>query len=448
MLQRLAADRQFQPESETAPVQILGVFEASGMSFDHLWILGMHDGVWPRSVSPNPFLPLTLQRGCNLPQSSPQRDLEFTTLLSEQLLASSPKVVVSYPETESDAALGPSPLFSVLPEIAIDDLGLPSSPCHAEQLFESRNLEKIIDINGPQWNGARARGGTSILTYQAACPFQAFAKVRLGAEDLETPSSGLSPMDRGNLVHDVLAGVWKELGSHETLITENAAQLSAIVHDEVEACIRKLALKRRALLEPRFAAIEQARLERLVVNWLDLEKLRQPFRVISLEEQRSVTLGGIDFTIRADRIDRMENGAHVIVDYKTNKHGPKEWEGERPDEPQLPLYAVTTDVPPAGVVFAVVKAGESKFAGLTASDGILPGIRAATGDDALANRAPRWRKVLETLAADFRSGKAAVDPKQPHQTCRICGLQSLCRISESTASDEDVDSADSEAADD
>jgi hypothetical protein len=95
-----------------------------------------------------------------------------------------------------------------------------------------------------------------------------------------------------------------------------------------------------------------------------------------------------------------------------------------------------------------VKAGESKFAGLTASDGILPGIRAATGDDALANRAPRWRKVLETLAADFRSGKAAVDPKQPHQTCRICGLQSLCRISESTASDEDVDSADSEAAGD
>jgi hypothetical protein len=52
------------------------------------------------------------------------------------------------------------------------------------------------------------------------------------------------------------------------------------------------------------------------------------------------------------------------------------------------------------------------------------------------------------LAADFRSGKAAVDPKQPHQTCRICGLQSLCRISESTASDEDVDSADSEAAGD
>jgi probable DNA repair protein len=448
MIQRLAKDEQFQPESEPAPVQILGVFEASGMSFDHLWIIGMHDGAWPRSVSPNPFLPLRLQRSLNLPKSSPKRELEFTMLLTEKLLASSTKVVVSYPQIESDAALRPSTLFSLLPEIAIGDLDLPVSLGHAEQLFESRNLEKIIEGNAPQWNGARARGGASILRYQAACPFQAFAKIRLGAEDLETPTSGLSPLDRGNLVHDVLAGVWKELGSHETLVTEDSAQLSAVVHDEVETGIRKLALKRRALLEPRFAAIEQARLERLVVDWLELEKQRRPFRVVSLEEQRSVTLGGIDFTIRADRIDRMDDGGHVVVDYKTSRHGPKEWEGERLDEPQLPLYAVIMEAPPAGVVFAVVKAGESKFAGLTSSDGILPGIREATGDDALASRVHRWRKVLETLAADFRSGIAAVDPKQPHQTCRICGLHSLCRISESNAPDEDVESPDSEASDD
>jgi hypothetical protein len=44
--------------------------------------------------------------------------------------------------------------------------------------------------------------------------------------------------------------------------------------------------------------------------------------------------------------------------------------------------------------------------------------------------------VLENLAADFRSGKAAVDPKQPHQTCRICGLDGLCRMRESSLMDE------------
>jgi probable DNA repair protein len=448
MLQRLAKDVQFQPESEPAPVQILGAFEASGMSFDHLWIVGMHDGEWPGSVTPNPFLPLRLQRNSNVPQSSPQRELAFAMLQTEKLLASSSRVVVSYPKSESDAALRPSPLFSALAEITISDLDLPSSPGHAEQLFRSRSIEKIDDSNAPEWNGAKARGGTSIFKSQAACPFQAFAKVRLGVEKIETPTSGLSPLDRGNLVHEVLAGVWKELGTHATLTTEKAGYLGAVIHDEVEASIRKMALQKRALREPRFAAIEQARLEKITNDWLELEKARMPFIVLPPEEKQRVIVGGIDLTIRADRIDRLDDGSCVVVDYKTSKHSPKEWDGDRPDDPQLPLYAVTAGVLLGGVVFGVVKDGESKFAGLTASDGIIPGIRAATGDDALANRVPQWRSVLEKLAADFRSGKAGVDPKQPHQTCRICGLQSLCRIRESNVTDEDVDSPISEATDD
>jgi probable DNA repair protein len=448
LLQRLASDRQFQPESETAPVQILGVFEASGMSFDHLWIIGMHDGVWPRSVAPNPFLPLRLQRSCNLPQSSPQRELEFTTRLSEQLLASASSVVLSYPCMESDAELRPSPLFSNIPEVSVGVLDLSASPSHAELLYRSANIEMIGDSNAPPWAGAKARGGTAIFTHQAACPFQAFAKIRLGADRLETAAPGLSPLDRGNLVHDVLAGVWKELGSHETLITENASYLTAVVHDEVESCIRRMASTKRALREPRFAAIEQARLERLVSDWLELEKERLPFIVLPPEERQHVNVGGIDLTIRADRIDRLDDGRHVVVDYKTSRHGPSEWDGPRPDEPQLPLYAVTAGVPVAAVVFGVVKAGDSRFAGLTASDGILPGLKAATGDDALASRVPQWREVLENLAADFRSGKATVNPKQPHQTCRICGLQSLCRIRESNLLDDTAEDSDAEVRND
>jgi probable DNA repair protein len=448
MLHRLASDRQFQPESEAAPVQILGVFESSGMSFDHLWVIGMHDGVWPRSVAPNPFLPLKLQRSCNLPQSSPKRELEFTTLLSEKLLASASTVVLSYPSLENDSELRPSPLFSNIPEISIRDLDLPDSSTHAEQLYRSSKIEKIDDSIAPQWTGAKARGGTAIFTHQAACPFQAFARVRLGADRLETAAPGLSPLDRGNLVHDVLAGVWKELGTHETLLTENSNYLNAVVHDEVESCIRKLVATKRALQEPRFAAIEKVRLETLVSDWLELEKERQPFIVLPPEEKRQVTFGGIDLTIRADRIDRLDDGTHVVVDYKTSRHGPSEWDGSRPDEPQLPLYSVTAGVPVAAVVFGVVKSGESRFAGLTASDGILPGVKASTGDDALGNRIPRWREVLENLAADFRSGKAAVDPKQPQQTCRICGLQSLCRIRESNLMDETPSESDAEVRND
>jgi probable DNA repair protein len=370
--------------------------------------------------------------------------LAFTTLLSEQLLASASTVVLSYPTMERDTELRPSSLFSNIPEVSVRDLDLPASRSHAEQLFRSSNIEKIDDSIAPQWTGAKARGGTAIFTYQAACPFQAFAKVRLGADRLETTAPGLSLLDRGNLIHDVLAGVWKELGSHETLVTENSSYLNAVVHDEVESCIRKLAMTRRALQQPRFAALEQTRLETLVTDWLELEKERQSFIVLPPEEKRQVSVGGIDLTIRADRIDRLDDGTHVVIDYKTSRHGPSEWDGHRPDEPQLPLYAVTAGVPVAAVVFGVVRSGESRFAGLIVSGGMLPGVKAGTGDDALENRVPRWREVLENLASVFRSGKAAVDPKQPHQTCRICGLHGLCRMRESSLMNETAGESDAE----
>ncbi len=64
---RLAASdsrrtRVFKPEDEGAPVQVMGMLEAAGLRFDHLWIMGLHDEALPAAASPNPFLPYSLQR--------------------------------------------------------------------------------------------------------------------------------------------------------------------------------------------------------------------------------------------------------------------------------------------------------------------------------------------------------------------------------------------------
>ena len=437
LLQRFAAERQFQPESEHSPVQILGVFEALGMTFDHLWVIGMHDGAWPRSASPNPFLPLRLQRTGNLPQSSPQRELEFAKRLSKELLASSPDIILSFPRKDGDADLRSSPLFTDFPESDSDALGLTASTGYAELLLASKNIESITDDTAPPWLGAKAIGGTKIFEHQAACPFRAFAKVRLGADALESAQPGLSPADRGTLIHDVFQRIWNELGSHATLIEVEQPFLNAVVHDEVKASIGDMAMKRRALQHSRFAAIEQARLERLVHEWLNLEKQRLPFMVIDHERKRQVTVGGIDLTIRVDRVDKLADGRHVLVDYKTSVHRPTEWDGPRPDDPQLPLYAITADGPLGGLAFGIAKLGETKFAGLTERDGVLPGVKAGAGPQALSSRVPDWGLVLENLARDFRNGLAAVDPKNANQTCRYCGLQGLCRISEANWSSDE-----------
>ena len=96
-------------ENEGAPVQILGVLEASGVRFDHLWIMGLHDEALPAHANPHPFIPISMQREHKLPHASAERELEYATKLMERLFASAPHVVLSYPEMDGDRALSPSP---------------------------------------------------------------------------------------------------------------------------------------------------------------------------------------------------------------------------------------------------------------------------------------------------------------------------------------------------
>ena len=74
VVKRLAGNLMFQPETGEAPVQILGMLEASGLSFDNLWIAGLHDEDWPGPCNPNPFLPIRVQRERGIPRSSPERE--------------------------------------------------------------------------------------------------------------------------------------------------------------------------------------------------------------------------------------------------------------------------------------------------------------------------------------------------------------------------------------
>jgi len=67
------------------------------------------------------------------------------------------------------------------------------------------------------------------------------------------------------------------------------------------------------------------------------------------------------------------------------------------------------------------------FAGLADAQGADAGLALAQQDwsEVLAE----YRRVLETLAEDFRNGHAEVDPRKP-AVCAYCPLTMLCRIHE------------------
>jgi ATP-dependent helicase/nuclease subunit B len=419
-LRKIATESTFQIENEGAPVQIMGLLEASGLRFDHLWVMGLHDQALPAPANPNPFLPISLQRERQLPHSSAERELEFANELMERLLGSARELVLSYPETEGDRGLGPSPVAGG-PWLAA--AGAPSPENWMDRMRAAPAFEELLDDAGPAVLEMSQPGGTSLFKDMAACSFRAFAKYRLGAKPLEDTDLGLSYKDRGNAAHKALQFIWEELGSQARLRELPVEELREMLVRNVAAAVGHLG--------PGIGRnLERQRLEKLLAEWLEIEKSREPFTVRKPEEERVVTIGGVQVRTRADRIDQVASGREIILDYKTGLVKTAGWDGERPDEPQLPLYCATSERPIAGAAFALIRAGELGFKGMTEPGAALPDLKKMSVDRNISfdQLIAQWKRVLERLAAGFLAGQAQVDPK--HDACDFCGLRALCRIRE------------------
>jgi RecB family exonuclease len=182
-------------------------------------------------------------------------------------------------------------------------------------------------------------------------------------------------------------------------------------------------------LEGKFAELERERLAKLAREWLEVESRRAPFEVEHLEQQRELSVAGLKLDSRIDRMDRLVEGGHVLIDYKTgNVMNVRQWDGPRPEDPQVPLYAVAAPEDLAAVSFARLRPGAMKFIGYSKAGGILPEVSPPRNQWAAV--LAQWKKDAEALGKAFVSGDARVDPKEELKTCRRCELHTLCRVYE------------------
>lgn len=434
-LRRLAADTLFQPESGAAPVQILGILESAGLEFDHLWVSGLTDDAWPLAARPNPFIPVALQKQAGIPEAAADTALALDRRITGDWLHAADEVVVSHPLREKDRELLPSALIASIAEGAV---ALPQFADHRDALFAARIMENIPDGIAPAYAAKEVRGGTRVLADQAACPFRAYARHRLGAEGLATPSDGLNALDRGNLLHALMAQLWETLRTKSRLDAIAPDELAAAIDDAAKAAVAKVRAERAGVLDGRMAELERARLARLAREWLAVERTRGDFEVVAREEKRTLAAGGLAFSGRIDRMDKLAAGGHALIDYKTGRATPNDWLGDRPDDPQLPLYAIAAKEDIAAVAYARIKTGEMRFMGLTRAADQLPKAKLAESWPGLL---AGWRRELDVLGSEFAQGVARVDPKRGLKTCRHCDLHPLCRVHERIAALEDEEEA-------
>ena len=426
----------FQPEGPQARVQIMGILEAVGERFDRLWIMGLTDQTWPPGPEPSPFLPPGLQRRLAMPRSCPEHELEYARTITARLQHSAPQIILSWPKREEDRELLPSPLLQGFPDLDPEDLHLEPFPDPWLNRPYAQHLEPYPDEQGPVLStSGRAPGGTGLLRSQAACPFQAFARHRLGAKALEEPVPGLGPPERGTLIHSALEHFWRDCGDQATLLALSGPERRERAASAAEEAIREMRSQRPRSMPAEFTTLEHQRLINLILEWLQLETGRDSFQVQALEKRLDIHIQGLNINVVVDRIDRLQDGKLVIIDYKAGRHSMSEWFQDRPIEPQIPLYSLFCPEPVAGVYFGVVRKGECRFVGLGEEEGIVPGCKGfdqhkltqgfASWEDLLST----WKTQLEDLAQEVVSGQAQVSPSN-EQACRQCDLHPLCRIFE------------------
>jgi len=399
-----------------ASVEIFDVAEAAGVRFDGLWIAGLDAGAWPPKPNPNPFLPLAMQRAAGMPGSSADLQFRFAQRVIKRLCSSAPEVVCSFAAHAADEERQPSPLVAglpCLPELPPADTAIRRVFACAPPMEMAAADERVAIAPG-----TLQRGGSQVLADQSACPFRAFAMHRLRARDADEPDVGLSPLERGSLAHRALEWFWQRLQTSERLQALTPAELTALIRSSAQGALEEYALAReRSAALDRFCLLERSRLEGLLREWIEIEKKREPFTVVRSEKKSEVDVAGLRLELRVDRIDRYGDGTHAIVDYKTSKNlSEKMWAGERPEAPQLPLYATTSGVPVSEVAFGKLVTGSADWIG----------ERGAS----LRELLPRWQAVVRKLAAEFLEGRAEVDPREDPSPCGMCALPALCRVQE------------------
>jgi len=444
-LTQLTQAQIFQPESKSMPaIQVMGMLEAAAEPLDAIWVMGMNDHIWPPIARTNALLPAELQRKAGTPNASSEVQTAFALAVHARLTKSAQQVIFSSAEKDGERLLRPSPLMQSIPNFTGE---MPLAHTLAEQLANAsdHDWEWLADHQAPPvHSGEHVSGGTAVLKAQAICPAWAFYQYRLGARKLDEPTNGLDVMDRGNLVHAVLAAFWQNKTS---LDIKNLSEADITGQVQKIAVQVMLAFNQEYNLSfsETFLSLEAERLTKLVTAWvLDVEMQRpQGFTVTACEEAHKTSIEGISIKLVIDRIDTLDDGRLVVLDYKTGRQMDyKNWAEDNITEPQLPIYAAFllegTEI--AAVSFARVRAAESAFVGLAASDDVLQG--ATTFDDKRGRKLfdetlfPNWESIIShwkaritETAKSLKKGDAAVIFQDENQLA-YCDVLPLLRLPE------------------
>ncbi len=447
LLRALARRTSFEAATPDVPVTLTESIDDPLIDYDGIWVAGLSAESWPAPPRADPFAPIGAQRTAGYQAASAHGQLDAARQAMSAWQRCTAQLVMSWPWADGDVPLQPSQLLGVPPRAHGAPVASASPDRLVASLRQNARRERRPAERALAWPaGQRLKGGTKVLQLQALCPFKAVAELRLGAQRVPEPRPGLDRLARGQVLHRALELVFAQLKDSRELRQRaaNPPALQALVRAACDRAVgERLALGMERVPDA-LVDNEKLRLTGLIGELLREELVRAEsaeFTIAALEDAQDLELAGFPIRVRMDRIDRLDDGRVIVLDYKSGAPQSFRPLDERPRQAQLLAYAVLTRARVAGVAAVHLGARDIRWRGAAAEPSLLPGLgRPRVPTAAWPELLVHWRQVVEKLVRDYAAGASAVDPLPG--ACLACQLPALCRVDARRRNEPDPDTDD------
>jgi len=339
---RIERDRVSFTGSPLKGLQILGMLETRALNFDHVIVMDMNEGVLPRLNIFDPLIPREVMVALNIDRLEREEEIQRYNFM--RLIASAKSVHLVYQESKDKER-------SRFAEELIWEEEKKAGRTRVVPVVASGFDVEIVPVSREVRKAPAVVSFLKDFTYSASSvdtylrnPWEFYMNYVLG---LREPDDLLAePENRrvGNFVHELLEATFKRFLGHKPVIDERFRKYFRKVRDEKFEETFSRNMKSEAFL---LKSVLDERLERFLD--LEAERARQHVKeIVFLEKRFEDTIplpsGQVKFVYKLDRVDLMEDGTIMIIDYKTGSHDPVPKALDRIEAMDLTRAAVARDL--------------------------------------------------------------------------------------------------------
>jgi len=310
-------------------IQVMGLLESRSLDFEHIYILGVNEGLLPQtSISPS-FIPDSIRRAYGLPVIENQDAI--SAYMFYRLLQRSKKVSLVYNAQADDTNTGEPTRF--LRQLEYES-GYTFNYLDQKQQVRTEKRreirvekdEKVMAVLNKYLSGETALSASALTAY-INCPLQFFYRYIAKIKEPEEISENLEANEIGSILHYVMQHFYGELQAEDPVITKERI---AIYRKGLPELTKKGFA--HVIFKNEDYQVNHNGMQKVVLAIvteyagliLDYDEMEAPFEIMDLEKRDEVifkfTLKGVEKSIKLhgiiDRID-LKNGITRIVDYKT-----------------------------------------------------------------------------------------------------------------------------------